>query len=515
MKSKPLILITLGILFAISPLINNNFNFHWEVSDLSSHNRDEMNSENVDLKVSVTSGGIIINGNSEWADFKNAGNCTGQGTYSDPYIIEDLEINGESINIHNSDVYFMIQDCTLFNTGVGINLGNVVNAKLINNTIFDSQEGIGLTNCNNNTILGNFVNNNFLRGIKLENSSNNTISGNTAINHNAMGDHDGWGIELHYDSDNNIISGNNASYNGVGILLGYCKQNTLTGNVMNECGLQVWGFWANLGDLVSNNIDTTNLVNGKPLYYYTNEMNLGSNNFTNAGQVYLINCTNSLISNLNTSYCSSGITFYYCSNNNVSGSTANNNEYGISLLNCDGNNISGNIANENSWSGIKLERSDNNDISGNTANNNIDQYGSFGFGIQLEQSDSNTVSGNTVNNNFMGILLESSNNNDITGNTANSNEHGIHLWMSGSNHILTNTISNNIVGIYTYKNFGSIISNEISNNIFSGNSVNIQEETGENTLLRYINGVSIILLGCAITLSIVLILWKMKYKRVI
>jgi len=41
-KSKTIILITLGILFAIPPLINNNFNFHWEDSNLSSHNRDKM-----------------------------------------------------------------------------------------------------------------------------------------------------------------------------------------------------------------------------------------------------------------------------------------------------------------------------------------------------------------------------------------------------------------------------------------------------------------------------------------
>jgi len=67
-----------------------------------------MNSKNENLKISATSGIIYINGNSEWVDFKNAGKCTGQGTYSDPYIIEDLEIDSEGsgriITIIDSDV---------------------------------------------------------------------------------------------------------------------------------------------------------------------------------------------------------------------------------------------------------------------------------------------------------------------------------------------------------------------------------------------------------------------------
>ena len=64
---------------------------------------------------------------------------------------------------------------------------------------------------------------------------------------------------------------------------------------MNECGLGIYGL---LQDLQSHYIDTTNLVNGKPLYYYKSEIELGPNNFSNAGQVILVNCNNSVISNL-------------------------------------------------------------------------------------------------------------------------------------------------------------------------------------------------------------------------
>ena len=61
------------------------------------------------MNISAVSGKIHIDGNSGWDAFKAAGNCTGNGTYSMPYVIEDLVIGdgglGSCILIENSDVY--------------------------------------------------------------------------------------------------------------------------------------------------------------------------------------------------------------------------------------------------------------------------------------------------------------------------------------------------------------------------------------------------------------------------
>ena len=71
------------------------------------------------MSPSKVSGTIMINGNLGWIDFRNAGNCTGSGTDIDPYVIEDLIIDGQGsepcILIGNSDVYFRIENCSLFN----------------------------------------------------------------------------------------------------------------------------------------------------------------------------------------------------------------------------------------------------------------------------------------------------------------------------------------------------------------------------------------------------------------
>ena len=118
LKSKILILIISGILIAFSPIFTTNPSFTARDRDIPSNYNDEFDHEN--LKISAVSGKIYIDGNSGWAAFKAAGNCTGNGTYAEPYVIEDLVIDGEfwenGILINNSDVYFKIKNCSVYNS---------------------------------------------------------------------------------------------------------------------------------------------------------------------------------------------------------------------------------------------------------------------------------------------------------------------------------------------------------------------------------------------------------------
>jgi parallel beta-helix repeat protein len=253
----------------------------------------------------------------------------------------------------------------------------------------------------------------------------------------------------------------NNTYIGI-ILEGHLggSNNVVSGNLMNECGLKIHG---NLEILLSHEIDTTNLVNGKPLYYCTNEVNLRSNDFPNAGQLILINCSGSLISNLKISYTTIAISLHYCNNNTISGNTLNNNTYyGIFLVYSDNNYISGNNANNNDGSGIMLWDSNYNILSGNTANNNY-----FYGGIYLINCDNNTISENTANNSkrFHGVYIENSNNNIISGNIVNNNNwSGICLADSNYNMISGNTAFYNIeCGIFLYTSSYNTISRNTAN----------------------------------------------------
>jgi len=444
-KLRIILLITLGIIIALTLMITTNPSF-------ITGNNNVINLDNENLKISAVSGKIHIDDNNpsiNWTVAKKDGICTGNGNYSNPYIIEDLEIDGEGsgscIVIRNSEVYFRIENCTLFNSGegfynAGIKLDNVNNGQILNNNCSNNNnKGIRLWNCNNSIISGNIVNKNVFYGIALYGSHNNTISGNTISNTLI-----GIILEGHLGGSNNVVSG----------------------NLMNECGLKIHG---NIETLLSHEIDTTNLVNGKPLYYYTNEVNLRSNDFPNAGQLILINCSDSFISNLNVSYTTIAISLHYCNNNIISGNTLNNNTYyGIKLAYSDSNYISGNTANTNNMAGIFLVDSNNNDVSGNTVNNNY--Y--FG-GIYLINCNNNTVSENTANNSkrFHGMCIENSNNNIISGNIVNNNNwSGICLVNSDYNIISGNIVNNN--------NWSGILLYISNYNIISGNTANYNKEYG-------------------------------------
>ncbi|MFX0000846.1 MAG: nitrous oxide reductase family maturation protein NosD, partial [Candidatus Hermodarchaeota archaeon] len=497
---------------------------------------------------SAVSGKIHIIDNSVWLDFKNVGKCTGSGTYSDPYVIEDLIIDGGDsgicILIENSDVFFKIENCTFYKSGefwgdAGIRLLGVSNGALINNNASYNRRGIWLEDSNNNTISGNTVNNNGDEGISLYfNNNYNTISGNTANNNR------GAGILLEYDNNNNTISGNTANNNtigigllfsnnnnisgntanfnsgagitvsscnnstvsenliiGAGISLEFSNNSTVSGNIMIKCGLRVYG---SLATLISCDIDTTNLVNGKPLYYYTHEVYLGPSDFMNTGQFILVNCNDSVISNLNISIASGGISLYYCNNNTISGNTINNNDIGIRLYNCNnntisgntannngggissqGNNniISGNIANNNTFNGIHLETSDDNIISGNTVNSN-GRYGiafnDFFCGDCRTICHYNTISENTANNNLVGISLTENEKSTVSRNSANNNKYGIRLSGSYYNNVSGNTANNNLIGIFLEYS----INNTVSGNRLIGNRLCILEEYCEGNVIQ-------------------------------
>ena len=167
--------------------------------------------------------------------------CTGTGTKNDPYIIENVTINGrgngDCILIGNSTKYFIVRNCTLFNAKnagncAGIRLDNVANGQLINNNCSkNAVNGITLMNgCMNNTVFKNIVNNNY-QGICLDtNCNNNTIANNSACNNGFIE------ICLNTNCNYNKILNNNASNSrlqriGINLWNG-CEYNNISNNIV-------------------------------------------------------------------------------------------------------------------------------------------------------------------------------------------------------------------------------------------------------------------------------------------
>ena len=282
------------------------------------------------------------------------------------------------------------------NEGKGIYLYSSSNNRLINNIAPNNDFGIFLRYSNNNTLTDNNANSNNGNGIHLRDSTNNSILHNNCSNNSD-------GIYLGYSNNNSILH-NNCSNNSDGIYLGYSNNNKLTDNVMFENGIVIVG--DSLSDY-THEIDESNTVNGKPVYYWKNRE--GGRIPDGAGQVILVNCSNTSVENQNLNNASVGIQIAFSSyiaikNNHCS----SNNDDGIRFYNSTNCNILNNYC-SNNWNSIFMWHSTNNSISSNICSNNWD-------GISLRDSTNNSISNNICSSNINGISLGYSNNNKLRGN---------------------------------------------------------------------------------------------------
>lgn len=128
----------------------------------------------------TTKSTIEINSDEDFLNYSFFGN----GTASDPYIIQDQAISSEdthAISITNTSKYFIIKDCYIAdNFEYGIYLKDVKNgtASILGNLIFGHGiAGISLSSCDQVNIEDNLFIENVI-GIDIENSNNCTIRSN-------------------------------------------------------------------------------------------------------------------------------------------------------------------------------------------------------------------------------------------------------------------------------------------------------------------------------------------------
>ncbi|HEY4675141.1 MAG TPA: NosD domain-containing protein [Candidatus Bathyarchaeia archaeon] len=234
--------------------------------------------------------------------------------------------------------------------------GNNITANIIG--------GIGLYSCSNISISGNNITENIGGGIgiNLSSSSNSSIIGNVITN-NADG--------IYLDSsDNNNISGNSITENNWdGINLISSSNNTLRDNHFSDNkrgSLYVSGM--ELSHFI-NDVDSSNTVNGKPVYYWVNRKDEVVP--ADAGYVVVVNSTGITVKNLELKN-SESILFAYTTNSTITGNNITNNCYCVVLRFSSNIMVSNNMMRgverlQGLWtSGIELDYSENNTIVGNT-----------------------------------------------------------------------------------------------------------------------------------------------------
>jgi len=345
------------------------------------------------------------------------------GTY-----VENLVVN-KSISLIGEG-----RDITLIDgNGTGTVVAIIADAVVINNFtvrnggLHFGYGGIVLYGARNCMIKGTMITNNFV-GIYLSSSDNNTIDQNIMTNN-------GYGIYL-LSSNNNTINENTVTNSSRGFLSYDSGGNILRHNSMAS---NVYNFDVGGDELFHfvNDVDASNTVDGKAIYYFINEKNLtvSPSTFPNAGYFAIVNSTYITVQNLNLTNNGDGILFAYTNNSRIENVNIANNWKGIYLLTSSGNTFSVNIVAENVY-GIELSSSSDNTFIENTIAKSSD-------GIYLGRSDNNTFIRNTVTNtNYRGIYLSASRNNVIYHNNFVNNTQQVDSYDS------TNVWDNGFEGNY-------------------------------------------------------------------
>ena len=295
--------------------------------------------------------------------------------------------------------------------------------------------GFNLSYINNVTIKDANIKN-FFYCVCLNQSSNNKF------NHNNITHNYAW-IGAH-KSYNNVIVDNIIAECTYGLLVGYFDANILSNNVIRGNHFGVWlcdselntfrhnafvdndyslEVWASI-DLLDfcQDIDVSNVVNGKPIYYLVNQhdMIIEPSTFPNIGYLALVNSTNILVKDLNLQQIKSGqgILLGYCENVLITNATISDCNSGVYIGGSHKVQISENFL-FNNENGITVIPSSRYLIKNNTIVNNLE-------GINIYQScGSSIIQRNIIKNNGVGIRL-SSGNHTIVENTIEKS-----TWIGG------------------------------------------------------------------------------------
>ncbi|TFF90743.1 MAG: hypothetical protein EU548_01460 [Promethearchaeota archaeon] len=282
--------------------INNNISSGLEKNHVVNEETDKnllpINAINLPPIIIDDNGG----GDYNWSEAVKQSWCSGEGTWSKPYLIQNVSIDGldlgSCLTIRDSEVPFKIKNCTFFNSKAGLFLGefaglklnNASNGLIINNTFLDNNAyGLSLfDHSNNNTIKDNKISNSGSYGIILYRECNEnriyniTTTDELDLNENCRYNDikDDVFDEIHFYLGCNY---NNISYTTAKCIYidNHCDRNIfsnciLTGNT--GMGIKI-SSWSNYNKILDNKISNHD-YSGIYLSWFCEHNEISRNNIT-------------------------------------------------------------------------------------------------------------------------------------------------------------------------------------------------------------------------------------------
>ena len=392
------------------------------------------------------------------------------GTYYEHVVVENKTLSlmgedrgttiidggGTGIVVYVTASNTVISSFTIQNSGydfpnAGIRLDDCFNSSVsYNNVNNNGWDGIIVHSSTNCTVIGNNVSNNYLCGINIWDCTECLVSGNIA---SANGLESvfliGAGIQLWESMNCTMIKNtvtNNVRY---GIDIHDCANCTLRDNNMTD---NQYNFGVE-GNLI-HDIDASNMVDGKPIYYWVNQHDRRVP--ADAGYVAVINSTNITVENLTLTNNHEGVILAYTNSSTIKNVRASFSYHGILARHSYNCTITGNDASHNRYAGIYLHYSENCTLS----NNNVTYNNPYG----IWAASYSTIIGNNVNNNDVGIMGGMYNN--IIGNNVNNNNFGIRGGLY--NNIVGNNVKHSRTGGIDVHSYSSVMENNVSSSKYFG-----------------------------------------------
>ncbi len=194
------------------------------------------------------------------------------------------------------------------------------------------------------------------------------------------------------DTSSAQLTNCSANENKYGMYLSYSTNCTLMNNSMNG-NLYNFNIEGNTDTCYTHSIDTSNTVNGKPIYYLRDATENPEEDFANAGTIFAVSCTGLDIHDLTLSGNKFGIYFWNTTSSTITDVTTEENEYGICLDTSSDIRIDTCEATHNTWDGIYLY-----DCSAVEADNCRATENGY-LGIHLYKSEQCTLTGNAMDDN--------------------------------------------------------------------------------------------------------------------
>jgi len=438
------------------------------------------NCQNVTMSLIKGMQRITITSNADFILYASKGN----GSAISPWIIEGNYINGVSrtcILISGTTDYFILRNSTVFNGVRGIQLKNVINGKLINNTARFCKDGIEVVGGQKNQLLSNKAYSNTGNsswtgnGFLLNQTTNNWLDGNQAFNNRGSQYYGGNGFLLYASDINNLT--NNIAY-----------LNVNTNYTVNTCGT---GFLLQSAD--NNN-----------LRHNTAYSNRGGSYFCGIGFFNLNGGGNILQENIAYNHTTGDAAGIYMRNTNSNNKLINNtlykNEYGVDIIGgstetLNYNKLFSNVYGAELWgsgftiykntvwnnsNGIYLWVSYNYIIANNTVYNNTN------YGFSSSSNSKLEFYNNTVYKNGLGIDLGSSDECILIDNVVRDNTGRGCSGYGNFTRYFRNTIYRNGIGIYVGSaSYSSYTNTNITLNLITNNREGIHLQKGYNTTIRY------------------------------